>query len=82
MNLSAAIAEYVDADRALAEQCLSDLTAGIADETPAWQKANERLREAQTKIPARNRPEAEVACKSQNLQLWKQVWAISEESRS
>ncbi|WP_433169923.1 hypothetical protein [Kribbella sp. CA-247076] len=73
-----AVAEFVAADRALAENAIRELDAGIRHETPEFWAANDRVCDAELALPWWSRMWANSAAWRDHGELWKVTWELTD----
>jgi hypothetical protein len=69
------VAEYMAADRALAELGIREIEAGIHDETPEFLAANGRVVDAECAMPWVVFFFAEPLASRRNRDAWERMWA-------
>lgn len=81
-RMRAAVAEYIAADRALAELGTREIEAGIHDETPEFLAANERVLDAERTLPWTVFFFAELLASRRNRDVFERMWAAEDQAEA
>jgi len=79
-RLRTAVTEYLAADRALAEVSIRDIEAGVFDETPEYDAANDRVLDAERAMPWTVYFFADWLSYRRNRDVFERLWEAEEQA--